>query len=187
MTLLQGYGMKKRLIIILVVCCFSCNPYRPYYFTHYHITATYDPAGSCLSANVQMVFVPQQAYHDSITFQLNERVEVLSLTAQELKSYEFNSGRLVLFMEEAVMPRDQLHISLAYRGMIGKVPDRGPVLTPDQLWYPVNPAIDKLTYSIELDLSQQYGLQKPGFRKGQRWHWGTEKPLGSITAPHLVK
>ena len=175
--------MKKLLVIFLLLSGFSCNPYRPYYFTHYHITASYDPASTSLSANVQMVFVPGQEYHDSITFQLNELVEILSLTAQELKYYEFESGRLVLYIEEAVMPGDQIHISLTYKGMIGDGPDKGTMLTPDKLWYPVNPGITKLTYSIQLDLPEHYSLEEPGIRKGQSWHWGTEKPLGSIVVP----
>lgn len=175
--------MKKLLVIFLLLSGFSCNPYRPYYFTHYHITASYDPASTSLSANVQMVFVPVQEYHDSITFQLNEFVEILSLTAQELKYYEFDSGRLVLYIQEAVMPGDQIHISLTYKGMIGDGPDKGTMLTPDKLWYPVNPGITKMTYSIELDLPEHYSLEEPGIRKGQSWHWGTEKPLGSIVVP----
>jgi hypothetical protein len=175
--------MKKLLVIFLLLSGFSCNPYRPYYFTHYHITASYDPASTSLSANVQMVFVPEQEYHDSITFQLNEFVEILSLTAQELKYYELDSGRLVLYIQEAVMPGDQIHISLTYKGMIGDGPDKGTMLTPDKLWYPVNPGITKLTYSIELDLPEHYSLEEPGIRKGQSWHWGTEKPLGSIVVP----
>ena len=84
--------MKKLLVIFLLLSGFSCNPYNPYFFTHYHITASYDPSTTSLSANVQMVFVAGQEYHDSITFQLNESVEILSLTAQELKYYEFNKG-----------------------------------------------------------------------------------------------
>ena len=175
--------MKKLLVIFLLLSGFSCNPYRPYYFTHYHITASYDPASTSLSANVQMVFVPGQEYHDSITFQLNMFVEIQSLTAQELKFYEFDSGRLVLYIQEAVMPGDQIHISLTYKGMIGDGPDKGTMLTPDKLWYPVNPGITKLTYSIELDLPEHYSLEEPGIRKGQSWHWGTEKPLDSIVVP----
>jgi hypothetical protein len=179
--------MKKLLIIFLFLYGFSCNPYRPYYFTHYHINASYDPATTRLSANVQLVFVPQQEYHDSITFQLNEFVEIQSLTAQELKYYEFECGRLVLYIEGAVMPGDQLHISLTFKGMIGDGSDPGAMLTPDRLWYPVNPDIDKLTYSIELELPEQYSLEEPGIQKGQSWHWDTKKPLGSIAVPHWME
>jgi hypothetical protein len=175
--------MKKIWIIILILSGFSCNPYRPYNFTHYHITASYDPASTLLSANVQMVFVPIQEYHDSITFRLNEFVEIQSLTAQELMYFKFDRGRLVLYIEEAVMPGDQLHISLTYKGMIGGGTERDAMLKPDRLWYPVNPGIKKLTYSIELDLPEQYRLEKPGVRKGQYWHWGTEKPQGAIAFP----
>jgi len=175
--------MKKLLVIFLFISAFSCNPYNPYYFTHYHITASYDPATTSLSANVQMVLVAGQEYHDSITFQLNEFVEILSLTSQELKYYEFNKGLLVLYIEEAVMTGDQIHISLTYRGMIGDGPDRGTLLTPDKLWYPVNQGIDKLTYSIELELPGQYHLEEPWIRKGQIWHWGTKKPLAAIFLP----
>jgi len=57
-----------------------------------------------------MVFVAGQEYNDSITFQLNESVEILSLTAQELKYYEFDRGLLVLFIEEAVMKGDPDHL-----------------------------------------------------------------------------
>ncbi len=166
-----------------MLCGFSCNPYQPYIFTHYHITASYDPASTQLSANVQMVFVPKQEYYDSISFRLNEFVEIQSLTAQELKYYEFERGRLVLYIEEAVMPGDQLHISLTYKGMIGFGPGRETMLTPDRLWYPVNPGIEKLTYSIALDLPEQYSLEDPGIQKGQSWHLGTDEPLGAIILP----
>ncbi len=175
--------MKKCLIIFLLLSGFSCNPYRQYYFTHYHITAGYDPASTRLSANVQMVFVPGQEYHDSMVFQLNEFFEIQSLTAQELKYYEFDTGRLVLYIEGTVMPGDQLHISMTYRGMIGDGSDNGAMLTPDMLWYPFTPGIDKMTYSVELDLPEQYSLAEPGFRKGQSWHWGTIKPRPSIVFP----
>ena len=175
--------MKKCLIIFLLLSAFSCNPYRPYDFTHYHITASYDPESTRLSANVQMVFVPGQEYHDSIIFQLNEYVEIQSLTAQELKYYEFDNGRLVLYIEDAIMPGDQIHISLTYKGMIGDSPDEGTMLTPDKLWYPVNSGIDKQTYSIELDLPEHYSLEEPWIRKGQSWHWGTKKPQGTLFLP----
>jgi len=175
--------MKKLLLIFLLISGFSCNPYHPYFFTHYHITASYNPSTTSLSANVQMVFVAGQEYNDSITFQLNESVEILSLTAQELKYYEFDRGLLVLFIEEAVMKGDQIHISLTYQGFIGDGPDRGNLLTPDQLWYPVNRGIDKLTYSIELDLPEHFSLEEPWVRKGQSWHWSIKKPMAVIDLP----
>jgi hypothetical protein len=134
-----------------------------------------------------MVFVPGQEYHDSITFQLNESLEILSLTAQELKYYEFDKGLLVLYIEDAVMTGDQIHISLAYKGMIGDGPDRGNLPTPDKLWYPVNSGIDKLTYSIVLDLPEQYSLEEPWTRKGQSWHWGIKKPIAAIALPQGVE
>ena len=175
--------MKKLLHIILFLSAFSCNPYQPYLFTHYHITASYDPATSGLSANVQMVLVAGQEYHDSIIFQLNESVEILSLTGQELKYYEFDKGRLVLYIEDAIMVGDQIHISMTYKGMIGDGPERGVFLTPEKLWYPVNQGIDKLTYSIVLDLPEQYRLEEPWIRKGQSWHWDIKRPSAAIAFP----
>ena len=175
--------MKNLWTIILILSAFSCSPYQLYHFTYYHMTAAYDPASTELSANVQIVFVPQQEYHDSICFRLNESVEIQSLTAQELKYYEFDSGRLVLYIEEAVMPGDQLHISLTYQGTIGFGPEGDTILTPDRLWYPVNPGIKKLTYSMEFDLPEQYGLEYPGIQKGQYWHLDTDEPLGAIVLP----
>jgi hypothetical protein len=177
--------MRKLLTIVLILSGSYCDPYHPYYFTHYHITASYDPASNSLSANVQMVFVPEKAYHDSITFRLNESVEIQSLAAQELKYYEFKGGRLVLFIEEAVRPGDQLHISMTYKGLIGDFSERGQVLSPESLWYPVDPGIDKLTYSIGLDLPEHYNMEKPGIRKGKSWHWGMEKPVVSIAVPRI--
>ncbi len=189
--------MKKLLIIFLILSGFSCNPYRSYYFTHYHIIASYDPATTVLSANVQLVFIPRQEYHDSITFQLNDHMEIQSLTAQELKYYEFEDGRLVLYIEEAVMPGDQLHISLNYSGMIGNslstktdlVPDPalGLILGPDQVWYPVNPYTEKLTYFVEIGLPEAYSLDGTGIRKGRKWQLLTEKPLGSIKIPLVTE
>jgi len=179
--------MKKILAIILLLSTFSCNPYNPYYFTHYHITASYDPSTTSLSANVQMVFVADQAYHDSISFQLNESVEILSLTAQELKYYEFDRGLLVLYIEDPFMKSDQIHISMTYKGLIGNGPDRGTLLTPDQLWYPVNQGIDKLTYSIVLDLPEQYSMEEPWIRNGQSWQWGTKKPFVTIALPWVME
>jgi hypothetical protein len=179
--------MKKSLVIFLLLSGFSCNPYPRYYFTHYHITAGYDPASTFLSANVHMVFVPQQEYHDSITFQLNDLVEVQSLASQELKYYEFDNGRLVLYIEEAVVPGDQIHISMTYKGPIGAGPDTGNMLTPDKQWYPVNSDITNLTCSIELDLPEQYRLEEPWIRKGHSWHWGTKIPVGSITLPPITE
>ena len=171
------------MVIYLLLSALSCSPYQPYYFTHYHIIASYDPATTSLSANVQMVFVPGQECHDSITFQLNESVEILSLTSQELKYYEFDKGLLVLYIEEAVMKGDQIHISLTYHGFIGDDPDRGFFLTPDKLWYPLNRGIDKLTYSIELELPEHISLEEPWIRKGQSWHWNIKKPMAAIALP----
>jgi hypothetical protein len=210
------WRMKNLLIANLVLFGCSCNPYQPYYFTHYHIIASYDPASTSLSASVQMVFIPDQEYHDSITFQLNDKVDIHSLTAQELKYYEFDTGRLVLYIEDPVMPGEQLHISLNYSGVIGyehtlypdldpgltldqeQVPDQQPVLdqqpAPDQQpvldpalrWYPVNPDIDKLTYSVKIKLPDPYRLEDPGIRKRGIWHLITEKPLGSIFVPLAI-
>ena len=176
--------MRKILIIFLMLTDFSCNPYQPYYFTHYHITARYDPGTTSLSSNVQMVLVAEKAYHDSIIFLLHGSFEILSLTAQELKYYEFENGRLALYIEEAVMPGDQLHISMSYKGKIGHGQDAG--LASDKYWYPVNRNIEKLTYSIELGLPEKYRLEAPGTRKGQIWQWGTTEPQGSISVPIAV-
>ena len=169
--------MKKLISILLILSGFSCNPYRQYYFTHYHITASFNPESNGLSANVQMVFVPGQAFHDSITFRLNEAMVIESLTAQELKYYEFHGDRLVLYIEEAVMPGDQLHISMTYRGPFGDAPIQG------SAWYPEQESIDRLTYAVEMDLPEPYEPGAPAERKGQRWFWGTEKPLDIIVMP----
>lgn len=179
--------MKKLMVISLLLSAFSCNPYQPYIFTHYHITASYNPATTSLSANLQMVLVAQQEYHDSITFLLNGSLEIISLTAQELKYYEFDKGRLVLYIEEVVMPGDQIHISLAYEGMIEDGADRATWLTPDKLWYPMNLGIDKMTYSIALDLPNHHNLEEPWVRKGQSWHWETKRPSATIALPQRTE
>jgi len=175
--------MKKILPIILFLSAFSCNPYEPYLFTHYHITASYDPATSDLSANVQMVLVAGQEYHDSIIFQLNGSLDIISLTAQELKYYEFDYGRLVLYIQDPILAGDQIHISMTYKGLIGNGPKGSTLPTPDNLWYPINQGIDKLTYSIMLELPGQYRLEEPWIQRGQSWFWETKKPLASISFP----
>jgi hypothetical protein len=169
--------MEKLLTILFILTGFSCNPYRQYYFTHYHITARFHPASNSLSANVQMVFVPAEAFHDSITFRLHEEMEIESLAAQELKYYEFKGGRLVLYIEEAVLPGDQLHISLTYRGPIGEATKAG------NPWYPSQESIDKMTYAVEMDLPEEYEPGAPAEQKGQRWYWSTDKPLDFIVMP----
>ena len=178
--------MRKIGFILLVLSGFSCNPYQPYYFTHYHISADYDPGTGHLSANVRMVLVPTREYHDSIILDLNGHMEILSLTAQELKYYEFDRGRLVLYIQEAVMPGDQLHISLAYEGQIGGYPgwEAGP--PQDYSWYPVNPDIGKITYRVELDLPDNYVLEEPATLDGPGWNWGSVEPRDSICFPPLV-
>jgi len=181
--------MKGILLILMVLSGISCKPERLYELTHYHIIAAYDPATTLLSANVQIVFVPGRKYQDSIVFKLNENVEILALTAQELKYYEFNKGRLILYIEEAVLPGDQLHISMNYKGLIGNDPygvrDLGPVriLGPDQVWYPVSTDIEKLTYSIEMEIPDPYRSMGSVDSNRRTWQISTEKPMGSITIP----
>ena len=177
--------MRKLLGIILMIAGFSCNPYQPYYFTHYHINAGYDPGTNRLSASVQMVLVPGQAHRDSIVFQLNEAMEILSLTAQELEYYEFQSGRLVLYIEEEVLPGEQLHISLAYEGRLRSNPEDGPLFPSETHWYPVHSAIEKMTFDVQYKLPEPYGLEEPWIRKGDSWHWETEQPLGSMAQTRL--
>lgn len=175
--------MKKSWVICFLLSAFSCNPYSPYYFTHYHIKAGYDPATTSLTANVQIVLVAGQEYSDSIIFQLNESMEILSLTAQELKSYKFDKGLLVLYIKDAIMTGDQIHISLAYKGKIGRGQGNGALPTPERLWYPVNREIDKLTYSVELELPEQYSLGEPWIRKRRSWYWSSENPVAAIILP----
>lgn len=179
--------MRKIGIILLLLSGFSCNPYQPYYFTHYHITADYDPATGYLSANVRMVLVPELEYRDSITLALNKYIEIRSLAAQELKYYEFDSGRLVLYIEEAVMPGDQLHISLAYEGPIGGGPGRDAWLNPEDGWYPVNQDIHKMTYRVEMALPDNFSLERPATGNGPSWDFGSVKPQDSIPLPALLK
>ena len=187
--------MKKGLTILLILGGFSCNPNHLYHFTHYHITAGYDPASTILSANVRMVFVSGQAYHDSIVFRLNEHMEIQSLSAQELKYYELEGGRLVLYIKEAVRPGDQLHVSMTYRGMLGAVPGvanrKGPgtdqLLSPEDIWYPVSKGTGKLTYAVDMNLPEEYELGAPAIRKGRHWHWETEEPTSTIAMPGLRK
>lgn len=185
--------MKKLLTILLILSGFTCHPYRAYYFTHYHIKANYDPEKQSLTANVQMVFVPGQAFRDSIAFRLNESMAIRSLSAQELKYYAFENGRLVLYIDEVVMPGDQLHVSMTYEGRVGaasgdesrSAPVAGQGLLAESLWYPVSPGTDRLTYTIAMKLPVAYELGSPAVRKGQHWYWGTELATGSIAMPQL--
>jgi hypothetical protein len=177
--------MRKLLAILGIVSGFSCNPYQSYYFTHYHMSAGYDPGSTLLSASVQMVFVPGQTHRDSIVFRMNGSMDIQALTAQELKHYTFDKGRLVLYIKEEVGARDQLHISLAYEGRTGMMPEGGTLLPTDWNWYPVHPDIRKMTYDIELGLPETYGLEKPWIRRGESWHWESDEPLPAIVAPRL--
>jgi hypothetical protein len=185
--------MKKGLTILLILAGFSCNPYQRYHFTHYHITASYDPSSTSFSADVRMVFVPRQVYHDSMVFRLNERMEIESISAQELKYYALEGGRLVLYIREAVMPGDQLHVSMTYSGMIRDVPgdaDRkgpgtDPLLSPEDNWYPVNKGDDTLTYAVDMQLPVEYELGAPAIRKGRYWQWEMGKPTSLIAVPGL--
>ena len=178
--------MRKIGIILLLLSGFSCNPYQPYYFTHYHITAEYDPASGHLSANVRMVFVPVKEYRDSITLALNEHLEIRSLAAQELRYYEFYSGRLVLYIEEVVMPGDQLHISLAYEGRIAGEGGREAGMIPENGWYPANRDINKMTYRVEMVLPDHVGLELPAIGNGSRWEFDSVKPQDFISVSALV-
>jgi len=145
--------------ILGVLVLSSCNPYEPYPFTHYNIKAAIDPEEASISANVQMVFIPRQEHSDSICFYLNPGVEILSLTAQELKHYKFfhaDTGKLVLYIQETVRPFEQLHISLSYAG---KLANRSLVSMDSSIfWYPVNIDTPPSTFQAKFALPGKWQI-----------------------------
>lgn len=162
---------------------FSCNPYEQYAFTHYHIQAELDPGTGHISANIQMVFVARREYHDSICFQLNPDLRIQSLAAQELEFYRFNqgdSGRLVLYIEEAVRPYDKLHISLSYSGRLSEQAVTS--LDSTLLWYPVNQDSSPCTYLAKLALPGGWQVTHPEAQTGKhgKWQLQSEMPCSSI-------
>ena len=141
----------------------SCNPYQSYYCTHYHMIAELDPETGSLTANLQMVFVASKTYSDSIVFRLNKGLEVGSLSSQGLKYYESEGdGRLVLHIQDSVVPGDQLHISMSYSGHPGfssDHPESVYMLDSSLYWYPWNEDIQVMTYDCLIDIPDSYLIQ----------------------------
>jgi hypothetical protein len=147
----------------------SCIPSKSYPETHYSIRGLFAPDSSWIAADVQMVFVPRQTYHDSICFNLNPGLEIRSLSAQELHHYEFyrtDTGRLVLYIEEPVHPAEQLYISLSYSGGLGTGLSRE--LNQALFWYPVNPDVIPATFRIQLELPVQWQILEPSASPGRK-------------------
>lgn len=156
-------GMLSKLSCFLLgMVLFSCNPYEQYSFTHYYIQVEVEPESSLLSANVQMVFVARQEYHDSICFSLNPGVEIQALTAQNLRYYKFygpDTGRLVLYIDDPVLPDVQLHISMSYSGRLSK--QEVWQLDSSLLWYPVNEDTQPCTYHAKFALPGYLQISHP--------------------------
>jgi hypothetical protein len=162
---------------------FTCNPYERYTCTHYNIQLELDPGTAKISANMQMVLLARREYHDSICFRLNPDLRILSLAAQELEFYRFDpedSGRLVLYIEEAVRPFDQLHISLSYSGRLSAQAVNS--LDSTLLWYPVNHDTSPCTYMAKLALPGGWQVVHPEAQTGKhgKWQMHAEKPCSSI-------
>ncbi|HEC41958.1 MAG TPA: hypothetical protein ENI20_03940 [Bacteroides sp.] len=161
----------KRLILPLMVLV-SCNPYDQYLNTHYYIQAEVVPDSAWLSANVQIVFVAGQEYRDSICFDLNPGVEIHSLAAQELEHYrfgEYQSGRLVLYIEDPVHPNDDLNISLSYSGRLS--PGGISRLDSNLMWFPVNNDTRPFTYHAKVALPGKWGISHPRTSRGEHGKW----------------
>ncbi len=173
---------------ILITChifalLVSCNPYDPYPFTHYNIKAIIEPEQAKISANVQMIFVPRQEYRDSICFSLNPGLEITSLTAQELKYYEFHTrdtGNLVLYIQDPVGPNEQLHISLSYEGTLSGEA----IISMDSslFWYPVNSNSSPSTFQAKFALSGKWQISDPATGAGKHGKrlYATRQPLNSL-------
>ena len=168
-------------LILLVVA--SCSPYEPYSCTHYDMKLIVDPEEATISANVQMVFLPRQGYQDSICFFLNPGLEIHSLTAQALKYYEFyagDTGNLVLYIQEPVLPNEQLHIAMSYSGRL----DNQPVMNMDTslFWYPLNTDARPCTFTAKFALPGNWEISSPPTRMGKhgKWLYQSELPHNSL-------
>jgi hypothetical protein len=174
--------VKKLPAILLGTVLFSCNPYEPYFFTHYHIQAELDPGSGRISANVQMVFVARNEYSDSICFRLNPGLNLQTLAAQDLEHYIYrqsDSGWLVIFLEDPIGPNDQLHISLSYSGQLSestlKVREEDPrdfiQMDSNLLWYPASEDTRPFTYQVKFDLPGSWQMLQPNAEEVHRGKW----------------
>ncbi|MFC2098117.1 hypothetical protein ACFLSP_00095 [Bacteroidota bacterium] len=169
--------MRNLYCILLGIVLFSCNPYEGYNYTHYYIQAELIPDSAYFSANVQMVFVARKEYHDSICFDLNPAVKIHSLASQELEHYlfsEYQAGKLVLYIEDAVQLNDQLHISLSYSG---RLHEQGITsLDSSYAWYPHNEETQPFTYQAKFALPGNWQISHPETGTGQHGKWLLESP-----------
>jgi hypothetical protein len=174
--------VKRLHAILLGTVLFSCNPYEPYFFTHYHIQAELDPGTGLISANVQMVFVARQDYSDSICFRLNPALNIHTLAAQNLEHYIYrqsDSGWLVIFLEDPIGPRDQLHISLSYSGqLLGSTrkvreEDQKDFMQLDSTlyWYPANQDTWPFTFQAKFALPGSWQIIRPDASTGRHGKW----------------
>jgi hypothetical protein len=164
----EGVLLKIFTIILGVLVLSSCNPYEQYHFTHYNIKAAIDPEEAMISANVQMIFLPRQEYVDSICFLLNPGLKTHSLTAQELKYYEFNSmdtGKLVLYIQEPIRPNEQLHIAMSYSGKLAKQTLTN--MDSSIFWYPVNRDTPPSTFQAKFALPGNWHISNVATGRGK--------------------
>ena len=164
--------MRKLSGFFLGMVLLSCNPYEQYSNTHYYIQAEMDPDSAWLAANVQIVFVARQEYHDSLCFDLNPGVEIHSLTAQELEHYrfgEYQPGKLVLFIEDPVYPNEQLQIAMSYSGRL--YPEGISHLDSGIIWYPVNEDTSPCTYQAKFALPGKWKISHPETGLGKHGKW----------------
>lgn len=135
------------------------------------------PDSAWLSANVQMVFVARQEYNDSICFDLNPGVDIHSLTAESLEHYlfgEYQSGKLVLYLEDPVLPNKQLHIALSYSGSLS--PDGISRLDSNLAWYPANANTRPCTYHAKFALPGTWQISHPEAGIGAHGKWLLQSP-----------
>ena len=176
-----------RKLIFLTACFLACcNPYQPYYFTHYHIIANIDPESGLFDVNLQMVYLPPSNQNDSIVFLLDEEFAISSLSAQELVRYEFyEGGRLVLYIQEPVAAGDQLNISMSYAGITGYKLSPGEdylSIGSSMIWFPVNDKIKTMTYRLDVNLPEGYRVDGSNFngRSMNTYRQESRKPVSSI-------
>ena len=115
-----------------------------------------------IDANLQMVYVPSRDHTDSIILLLDEGYSIGSLSAQELARYDFDKGRLILYIEETINTGDQFHISINYSGSIKLTNQPGEdvfLIDRNLKWFPHRNDIHDMEYNIRLVLPEEYAIK----------------------------
>jgi len=159
--------------------------------TFYNFHIDLQPEKQHLKADLELNYIVEQEVMDSLVFLLHKNLVIDKLEAKNIKGYHYDTsgpspyifapeaGVLKIFPENSLKKGDILNISMTYQGHMDTITQWGinrigkdwTELSLYAPWFPYQPEMKQLSYTIKANIPQGYEFFGNGISTYKDNHW----------------